>query len=459
MSTNRQTWLIRPHDPLIFRDGRPFGPTPGARAHSLSFPFPSTTAGGARTQARTNEEGIFDLKTSDKDEEKKLLAELKQLQVYGPLLAEITDHRQQPLASPSLLVPAPLDALVLQKKGDEPYEVNVNQLVPLEQVEGSMTDLDDKLQAQEAIASFYLVGLTPSVQNKPFSGAPRYWYWERFLSWLEDPQAIKDEILDARQLGHSGPDRERRVHLSMDSEKRSGLDGALFDTHGMEFLQRRSVLVHRESGKIVDAKEVRSQDIEQQGYEWNSYIAHLALAVAVEIKSAADQIHEGLNSFGGERRMVSWRSSHESFPVCPESLRQRIIETGCCRLILLTPGYFSNLFQPEAFGERAQCQIQLQGIATQRPQVVSGYDIALKRPKKTTRLAPAGTVFYLNLQGNDHKTIESWIERTWMHNISDERDARNESDNGQKLFDGFGLAVLGTWSGQPAQLEIEEKNV
>ena len=45
------TWIIEPHDPLIFRDGRPFGPNPGARAKTLSFPFPSTTTGGVRTRA------------------------------------------------------------------------------------------------------------------------------------------------------------------------------------------------------------------------------------------------------------------------------------------------------------------------------------------------------------------------------------------------------------------------
>ncbi|HZQ09120.1 MAG TPA: type III-B CRISPR module-associated Cmr3 family protein, partial [Anaerolineae bacterium] len=53
-------WLIEPRDPLIFRDGRPFNPTPGARAISLPFPYPSTLAGAVRTRVGQNENGVFD---------------------------------------------------------------------------------------------------------------------------------------------------------------------------------------------------------------------------------------------------------------------------------------------------------------------------------------------------------------------------------------------------------------
>ncbi len=30
-----EIWLIEPHDPLIVRDGKPFGPNSGARASTL----------------------------------------------------------------------------------------------------------------------------------------------------------------------------------------------------------------------------------------------------------------------------------------------------------------------------------------------------------------------------------------------------------------------------------------
>ena len=53
------TWIIEPHDPLIVRDGRPFGPNPSAQAISLSFPFPSTTTGGVRSRAGLKGDGTF----------------------------------------------------------------------------------------------------------------------------------------------------------------------------------------------------------------------------------------------------------------------------------------------------------------------------------------------------------------------------------------------------------------
>ena len=72
-------WIIEPRDPLIVRDGRPFGPNPGARAKSLPFPFPSTTTGGIRTKAGL-ENGVFD---------KNKIAEVRNIAVRGPVLVEL----------------------------------------------------------------------------------------------------------------------------------------------------------------------------------------------------------------------------------------------------------------------------------------------------------------------------------------------------------------------------------
>src|SRR5947207_14049306 len=98
-----EIWLIEPHDSLIVRDGRPFGPNPGARATSLSFPFPSTTTGGVRTRVGQNADGIFDLASNQ-------LAQLKQLSVRGPLLVQLTPECND-IAPNKWFVPATFDAL------------------------------------------------------------------------------------------------------------------------------------------------------------------------------------------------------------------------------------------------------------------------------------------------------------------------------------------------------------
>ena len=125
------------------------------------------------------------------------------------------------------------------------------------------------------------------------------------------------------------------------------------------------------------------------------------------------------------------------------------------RLFLLTPacfqqGYYPTWLQAEAASHGVQ--IEPRAIAIQRPQVVSGWDLVRSNPdrpgrpgspKPSRRLAPSGTVLFLSLKGNK-TAIREWISSTWMQCISDEEQDRT---------DGFGLAVLGTWSGQPVSME------
>src|SRR5579859_5849957 len=110
-------WIIAPHDPLIFRDAKPFGPTPGVRATSLPFPFPSTIAGGARSQAGMNEDGIFRYANKDDKDNKEALANLKKLQIRGPLLVELKKGTE--LEIESWFFPAPLDALLFKHGKDD----------------------------------------------------------------------------------------------------------------------------------------------------------------------------------------------------------------------------------------------------------------------------------------------------------------------------------------------------
>lgn len=70
--------------------------------------------------------------------------------------------------------------------------------------------------------------------------------------------------------------------------------------------------------------------------------------------------------------------------------------------------------------------------------------MVLRQPKPARRLAPAGTVFFLELSGSD-EAISKWVQTTWMSCVSDEE---------QDRLDGFGLAVIGTWDGKPRPMEV-----
>jgi CRISPR-associated protein Cmr3 len=288
-------------------------------------------------------------------------------------------------------------------------------LVPLKLYEGAET-----VSTNDGM-SLMLVGPVQSDLHKPSKEAPLYWYWDPFQTWLVDPS---DHEQSLATLGHSGPRHEHRLHVSMNPDTLTAKEGALFETSGLEFTFPG-----------------RDDETRLSGAQ------RLALAVAVDKKEASN-IRTGLASLGGERRMVSWRRSDSDLPECPPTLLTAIIKNKACRVLLLTPACFEQGYRPGWLVEqRDGVQPGLKAIAIQRPQVVSGWDLEHRRPKPTRRLAPAGTVFFLSLTG-DKTAIESWVKGIWMHCVSDNEQDRN---------DGFGLAVLGSWSGQEEEMKEEEE--
>jgi CRISPR-associated protein Cmr3 len=433
-------WVIEPREPLIFRDGRPFSNRPGVVAQSLPFPFPATTTGGVRTQAGLDDRGIFAFTSNEQ------LETLKKLRVRGPLLVQILpqDERKgqgQEEQSEALdwFVPAPADALLLKpeekgaspapagtllpkpdEKGASKVKARVKRLLPV-QIGEALTDLAFYCAEKEMKPALQLVGMQTWVSGKPIEKPPRYWRWDVFQKWLLSPE---DKEIEAwSDLGIMGPQQEQRVHVSMDGEKHQGKEGALFATRAMEFVVRN------------DEEELQE--------------AHpLGLAMIVE-KDAQPVPREGFAAFGGERRIVHWRKYQSSALTCPSALTANIAvnEQGVwpCRMILLTPACFDKGFYPTAIQEEQDgVKPTLKAIALQRPDVISGWDFVRGKPKRTRRLVPAGTVFFLELKG-EQEAIRNWVEHHWLQCVSDERQDRT---------DGFGLAVIGTWNGEPQEMQL-----
>jgi CRISPR-associated protein Cmr3 len=375
------TWIIEPRDPLIARDGRLFSATPGARASSVPFPFPSTTTGAARTQAGLDAHGVFDTRRTE---------EVKGIAVRGPLLVELDEAH----AVGRWLLPAPADAVLFDLEPPESDKAMRQRLEPLRLPPGAYTALPDGLVP---------TGLTRSDPRKP-ARVPRFWYWERFSHWLTNPS--EGEVALA-ELGHDGPEPEQRAHVRIRSDALTAEEGALFQTRGLEFT--------------------------------NPPRKRLGLAV---FSDAA--LRPGLAPLGGERRLASWRLSQDAPPGCPAAIREAIVQSGACRVVLLTPAHFARGSYPGWLIEtRGGVSPTLVAMAVRRAQVVSGWDLEKKRPKPTRRLASAGTVLFVALTG-DASAIARWVDSLWMQCVSDtEQDRR----------DGFGLAVLGTWSGVLQEME------
>lgn len=387
------TWIIEPRDPLIVRDGRPFGPNPGARAKSLLFPFPSTITGGVRTQAGLDQNGIFD---------ESRISYIKTIPVRGPLLVELDGDN----IIKEWLLPTPADALLLPpEEVDQISEswVQCKRLVPLQSPNGTQTNLPPGLA---------LVGLPIPDQRKPYKNPPRFWYWSMFKRWLISPKDAQEMTIE--QLGHHGPLDEQRMHVRIDPQTLTGVEGALFQTSGLEFAR-------------------------PLGKEGELPVVHLGLALETEA-----EFSEGISPLGGERRLMRWWRSDTKWLGLPDEVKTTIAENRACRVLLLTPACFEKGYYPRwLLDEYKGVKPTLNAIAIQRPEVVSGWDFELSRPKPTRRLAPAGTVYFLSLSG-DTAAIQQWVEEMWMQCVS---------DNKQDRWDGFGLAALGTWSGQLQPME------
>lgn len=423
MSKENSFWLIEPRDALIVRDGRPFGRDAGNRADSLEFPFPSTTTGAVRTRAGLSVIDNDLSKFKDHRIENKSLADFVQenIKVSGAILAEIKIGNEV-----ELLVPAPADAVLFEVKKDGKTDEDRAKIIPLLPLE---TESEGKFfsNLNEAEEKLRLLGLQKNEKEKPHKNAPKFWRWEKFVEWLKEskiPDNQEPKICELKTLGIGSLEKDRRTHVEMDYGKKSGKDGGLFETRGLEF-------THKIEPKKADEK-----------LEFKRY----GFLLRVESDNFNGKIENGIAPLGGERRLVSWSKKNEFvFPKCE-------IQIGkYCRVILLTPAYFEEGFLPTFLTDACGAKCKIEAIAVTRSQVVSGWDFKKHAPKPTRRLCPAGTVIFIKFDDEETaENIEKWKQNVWFNCISDNC---NEANADQYRKDGFGLAVFGNWDGKYLKLE------
>lgn len=393
---NLRTWIIEPRDSLIVRDGKPFGVNI-THATSLDFPFPSTTTGGVRTRVGLNQAGIFDYP-------KNKLKELKDIEVRGSLLAELDDNSQ----INRFLMPSPADCLLLQKNEAQKIDKKSDfiRLFPMRVP-----------NAESNLKNLLLVGTNQTnLKGKPYSEL-KYWNWKKLENWLWRGSDYSD--IQLSDFGIESLKKDSRTHVAINESLASKSDendeGGLFSTSGLEF--------NYGNGKInSDPRD-------------KNYVRKMALVVFVDATNSQKLENKGnLAPLGGERRLVTWRkdAKQHSILICPDKIKEQILAEKHCRLMLLTPAFFTDGIP------KSNANYEVKAIACNRYQTVSGWDFEIDRPKPTRRLIPAGSVLFLDLQQN--KDIGTWIDKTWFSCIG---------DDDQAIKDGFGLSILGTWNGKP----------
>ena len=115
-------------------------------------------------------------------------------------------------------------------------------------------------------------------------------------------------------------------------------------------------------------------------------------------------------------------------------------------MILLTPALFPDGFAPQRIGDES---VPVVAAAVQRPQIVSGWDFDLQKPKPNRRMAPQAASTGVELP--DGLDIGKWLNAVWMQCLSNQMTEQDSKDGfgkdgfGKDGFskDGFGLCVVG----------------
>jgi len=418
------TILIIPRDPLIFRDSRPFDSSFSTRIHVHTWPFPSVTAGALRTYAGKRKTWGFSNKEKEKD--------VRHIDIRGPLL-----YRKNS-SSPTLYVPAPRDAVVVERDGKE----ELLQLSPQPLKSGKGTDLPFAMQPL----------VLPESEYTPKNGS-KYAWWPLSLvkKWLCDANTVVAAALKEEKCLEELP-LDERTHVAINPATGAAVPEQLFSTRGIDFMQ----------GKTCADGDMPFQ-----------------LALRVDRTNGID--FSGAIPLGAERRLAELsvlppNEAKKDLWNCPDEIkaflkRANLKRAKYIRLQLATPaifngyqseengtgytisgsGWYPDWLAPETENEplvgtipKTSIKVKLIAAAVDRFVPISGYAYGRKPGiKSTKKMVPAGSVYFFEvLRGETEE-----LTQLWLHPICGQSyyDPRTKQPNSSLGADGFGLALWGVW--------------
>ncbi len=372
---------IVPHDPVIARDGRPFGSGQCHRMRCLEWLYPSVFAGSFRTLLGKKSSSDFDAETVKK---------LKGLSIFGPLL----------MRNGSPYFPAPKDIVV-----DERSKCFAKRPFTLREKE--YCDLPG-----ESLLPTMLLD-PPEVDFKP-KKIPAFWSLGRMSKWLTDYTSTSFQIPE-----NPGPEtgfldtieHELRTHIKICPEM-----GAVDPGKGLLFMT---------AGLALPADTAITALIQ----DYDSF---------AEVMQDLDALHP----LGSERRLARWKTTTTGEWGCPSGI-QELMEANPkrIRMVLATPGIFSCGWRPGWLDDsfcgqipETGLKVRLLGACIERWRPISGWGLEKGSvgPKPVRRTVPAGSVYFFEVLHG----AASCLPDLWLKSVCDEMQDRK---------DGFGLALWGVW--------------
>lgn len=333
--------FLEPLDVLFLHGNKLFG-DPGSYGESLIPPWPSVAAGAIRSQMLA-EENI-----------------------------DLCDFAEGTISHPSLGTPAKpgsftLVAFTLARRHDDglieslhplPADLIASRIIvdrDKEEWQWQLQQLIPGVPDAAIIGSFPLPKwplLASDTRTKPTSGV-----WLTQAGWqcyLDGKLPGTDKLVESQALWKLDP----RIGIGLDAERRCAEEGKLFTTQAVAL----------ESG-------------------------HGFLALI----DGAEPPRSGTLRLGGDGRAAAVQTVEYQQP---EPEYESLSKAGRCRIVLTSPGLFpdgwrlpgcdpDNRFQLGTISARLVC------AAVPRTEIVSGWDLACRRPKPAQRVAPPGSVYWL----------------------------------------------------------------
>lgn len=325
--------FIQPLDVLFLRGNQLFG-DPGSYGECLVPPWPSVAAGAIRSRMLVDEQVDLPAFSQGRYEHPTLGTPKKpgSFTLSGFHLArQQHDHYE-------ILVEPPAD-LVISKAG-EAGKLEINRLRP---------------QSPHLESSFPLEKLPVLTQSERSKAESGYWLtqqgWQDYLS---------GQTPNAEQLVHSSDlwKFDARVGIGMSAESRSVEEGKLFSTQALSMKDKVGFLV---------------------------------------VVMGATPPTDGLLRFGGDGRAATLQAINWELP---EPDYEAICQAKRCRIVLTSPGLFPEGWKLPSMD--AQNRLHFEGMsgrlvsaAVPRAETISGWDLANKKPKPAQRVAPTGSVYWL----------------------------------------------------------------
>lgn len=383
-------------DPVVARDGRPFGAGQGNRMRGLPWPFPSVVAGSFRT--------ALVKATPGDDFSGNVPAQLMALAVHGPF--PVSKDNGEPY------LPAPNDCVWDEKAGE------VYRAIPTQFRSGEGCDAPDGLLPVMHAAK---EGFKPKQ-------IPQWWPLSKYIAWLTEPQVTYSADFFNKSFLQA-PRPEDRTQIEMGAETGAVEEGNLFTTTGL---------------RLGHLPRFPPPSAEKQFAE---KFTEITLTVRVETGERNAHEFNLLHPLGGERRLVHWKAAahNGAFWKCPDDVTKALVKTNRVRMVLATPAIFKHGWKPVWLNEEYEglpagtppdsaVKLKLVGASIQRWRAVSGWSLAPPRgPKPIKRLVPVGGVYFFEVIGGGSAAP---LADQWLQPVSDDK---------QDQLDGFGLATWGTW--------------